>query len=273
MVHPFADEYARESRRVLACSDTGTCDKVVKLRHTDHPDLMHLSVGSWWSCCDSGDVPIFSALAAMVGALTSLHTRAMLLFASLRHIIFSDRVAFVSFFCSKNINFLLCVCMCVARLAEVGSEAVPPKKEHQAQESWIILAYLSIFAFRQSSRSRWEHLQPWAVHAWEVQKISPLLGCSDTAFYQGLRPRPSAKNTWKHMETHGNTWKHMEKTYAYFWNSWIAHFLLFMWETCPRQMAVSVSSHNALLTQRGRGSQKVTLPDLLFRMSAHWCKP
>lgn len=46
-----------------------------------------------------GDVPIFAALAAMVGVLTSLHTRAMLLFASLR----------------------------------------------------------------QSSRSRWERLQPWAV--------------------------------------------------------------------------------------------------------------
>ena len=31
------------------------------------------------------------------------------------------------------------VCMCVARLeSEVGSEAVPPKKEHQTQESWHI---------------------------------------------------------------------------------------------------------------------------------------
>ena len=32
----------------------------------------------------SGDVPIFTILAAMVGVLTSLHTRAMLLFTSMR---------------------------------------------------------------------------------------------------------------------------------------------------------------------------------------------
>ena len=146
------------------------------------------------------------------------------------------------------------VCMCVARLeSEVGSEAVPPKKEHQTQESWHICFQIFQAIFTITVGALAALGRPCLREGSEDLTVTGMLR-HDCIL--GLVRRK-----------HRQTWKtSMPLLLFLFLDFQIVHFRC----SCERPVLGTWLFWSAATThtQRGRGSQRVTLPDLLFRMRA-----